>query len=174
MIPAAEFKTASVKGTGHLIAEMCMELYAVFGQIFVFNLRVADAGVGSENILKRKRFFQRFIQDSAGACSFFVLLYVNCSFRIPAVGGAGDKRAGISVADNLTTLFGNEIGILLQGIGDPVSEFFYRGYGVFETDRGVGDVRCVNLQQLRCVFRDGDSDRWFVHGTSFLIIKSAF
>lgn len=113
VIPAAEFEAALVESADQMIAEMFMELYAVQSQVFVFCLRITDTGIGSENVLKRKRLFQRFIQGSADACSFFIFVQVDGSLHVPAIGRSGAKGAGIGVADDSAVLFGDKIGVFL-------------------------------------------------------------
>ena len=45
VIPSAEFISAFVKFTDHTVTKMFMEGGTVFGEIFVFNVRVADTGI---------------------------------------------------------------------------------------------------------------------------------
>ena len=51
IVPSSKFISALMKFSDHLIAHMSMKLDTVFRQIFVFLLRISDAGVKVEKML---------------------------------------------------------------------------------------------------------------------------
>ena len=72
MIPAVEFIPALMKGACHAVAQMCVELGAVFGEIFVLGFRITDAGVQVGKVLSPADGFDRLIEPFAKTLLLFV------------------------------------------------------------------------------------------------------
>lgn len=74
VIPAVEFIPALMEGACHAVAQMCVKLGAVFGEIFVLSFRITDAGVQVGKVLSPADGFDRLIEPFAKTLLMFVSL----------------------------------------------------------------------------------------------------
>ena len=98
VVPAPELIAAVVEGTGQREAQMLVELGAVFGEVFVLRLRVADAGVEVEDTHGLEPVGQRLIEGAAQSAAPGVVVEVDGQLCGPVVGRAAYKSVGIGVA----------------------------------------------------------------------------
>lgn len=91
VVPAPELIAAVVEGTGQCEAQMFVELGAVFGEVFVLHLRVADAGVEVEGTHGLEPVGQRLIEGAAQSAAPGVVVEVDGQLCGPVVGGTSHK-----------------------------------------------------------------------------------
>ena len=107
IVPAVKFIAALMKLAHHPVAKVCMKLYAVFGQIFVFNFGIADTGVKVKNVLCLGNFFQNFVKSFSQTHLFAVFTDINGRFRCPCIGCPPDERACVGITKDFSLNFGN-------------------------------------------------------------------
>lgn len=163
VVPAPELIAAVVEGTGRCEAQMLVELGAVFGEVFVLRLRVADAGVEVEDTHGLEPVGQRLIEDAAQSAAPGVVVEVDGQLCGPVVGGTSHKGVGIGVALDAAIPLDDEIGIFFHDVPHPVLELGKRRHIVLESDDRVLDVVGVDLQNAGCVGQCGVVDGNILH-----------
>lgn len=103
-----------MEGTGQREAQMFVELGAVFGEVFVLHLRVADAGVEVEDTHGLEPVGQRLIEDAAHTAAPGVVVEVDGQLCGPVVGGTSYKSVGIGVALDAAIPLDDEVGVFFM------------------------------------------------------------
>ena len=123
-----------------------MELGAVFRQIFILDLRIADAGVEVQNAHFFQTIGQFFIQSPSQSAFPRIVVEINRQLARPIVCGAANERMGICVTLDFSISFDHEIRVFLHDIPHTVFEFFQRRHIPLERNHGVLYVIRINLQ----------------------------
>lgn len=97
VIPTIKFKTAFVKSSCRMISHMLVELYTVSCKIFIFRVRISDAGIEINHILKRKGMLQCRVKFFSKPMSSYVFCYVDRRFHRPIVSSPLLKRTCICI-----------------------------------------------------------------------------
>ena len=115
VVPAPELIAAVVEGTGQREAQMFVELGAVFGEVFVLHLRVADAGIQVQDAHGLQPVGQRLVQSTAHAVFPGVVVQVDGQLTGPVVSGPAHKGPRVGVALHPAVPLDDEVGVFLHG-----------------------------------------------------------
>ena len=137
-----------------------MELRAVLRQIFVFDLRVADAGVQVQDAHGLQPVGKGFVQHPAHAAFLGIVIQIDGQLTGPVVGSTAHKRPGIGVALNAPVLLDDEIGIFFHGAAHPALKLGQRRDRILKGNDSALDVIGINFQNTRRIgqrrIADGD------------------
>jgi hypothetical protein len=125
---------------------MRMELGAVFRQIFILDLRIADAGVEVQNAHFFQAVRQLFIQSPAKASFSCIVIEINGQLARPVVCGAADKGMCVCITFDFSILLDDEVWIFFHDITHAVLKFFQRRHVPLERNDGVFYIISINLQ----------------------------
>ena len=104
-IPAVEFISALSAAADHPVAEMRVEIRAVFRQIFVLNFWIGYAGVHVEKALLAQHGFERVVQLSAKPAAARILIEIDRCLNRPIIRRARMKRTRIGIAEDIALPF---------------------------------------------------------------------
>ena len=123
-----------------------MELGAVFRQIFILDLRIADTGVEVQNAHFFQAVRQLFIQSPAKASFSCIGIEINGQLARPVVCSAADKGMCVCVTLDFSIPPNDEIWIFFHDITHAVLKFFQRRHVPLERNDGVFYIVSINLQ----------------------------
>ncbi len=116
----------------------------LFMQCDADRIRVGDTGTQITDILASEAILECMVQRRSNTLSVTGLADVDGGLDRPAVGGACLEGGGVGVADGLTAVLGDEVGIAFQRMSDALPELLCGGGDIFKGDGGILDIWGIN------------------------------